>query len=101
MPLQHVSVDHSGDAAKAALIHADAEPGAAPVLLLAGLLVDGLDRQHHGEDEGLVLAIGDVDGELLPDGELANHPGHQLAAAADGVVAAVEMAARLELAEGR
>src|SRR5580692_3279344 len=99
--LQDVPFDHPGDAAAEALVtaHSRAQAQAAAVALLAALLVDRLDREHEGQDERLVLVVGDLDGELLPDGELAYHPRDGLAAAADDVVAPVEMPAGLEPAE--
>ena len=49
----------------------------------------------------MVLVIGDIDGELLPERELAHHPGHWHLAPADGVIAAVKMPASAQPAVGR
>src|SRR5215472_9291199 len=60
---------------------------------LAPPVVNGLDGQHDREDQRVVLAVGDVDGELLPQRELPDHRGDRCSALVQRVVAA-EAAAR-------
>src|SRR6266568_3628787 len=63
---------------------------AAAAIAVPALVVDRVDGEHDSEQEHVVDPVRRVDGELLPEGELARDGRHQPAVQADRVVPASE-----------
>lgn len=64
----------------------------AAAALLAAFVVDGVDREHDGQDEHLVDVVSDIDLEFLPQRQLSGDRGDQLATLVYRVVPPAEVA---------